>query len=256
MVTTTRHIRPCPSMGCIRKPDQVLGAFLSCAYAGSSLPVLVAVGGPGGTGKSTFARNLAQTIGKDRAVVLPLDDYKTPRAVRSRKNIFGPHPDANEMQMIRDHLETLRQGLPIDKPCYCAVQGQINRFEPFTPARFVIVEGEVSTYRAFRDVIDFAIFIDAHWKTQLNTRLTRDIEQRGYTLEKAIATFLHSNLREFPTYGGLSKNECDIHIHCDDDYTLVIDAVAEIHLSSILKILSSQHKQTPGQATDNAMISS
>ena len=104
---------------------------------------MVAVGGPGGIGKSTFAAALAQTLGE--AVVLGLDD--------------------------------------------------------------------------------FSIFIDAHWRTQLHTRIERDILERGYTPRKAIETFLHSNLLEFETYGASSKNWADVHLHCDAQYRLTAAAI-------------------------------
>ena len=229
------------AIAALYQPHRIIAALLAEQFADPHGVTLIAVGGPGGTGKSTFAQTLADTIGLDKAVVLGLDSYQTPRHVRAGKNLFGPHPEANEMQLIHEHLLRLRQGLPIEKPCYCPDRGQIHQVEPFSPARFVVVEGEVSTYIEFRDAIDLAIFIDSHWKTQLNTRITRDIERRGYTPEKAIATFLQSNLREFPTYGGVSKNWCDLHLHCDDDYTLIIDAVAEKHVPLMQKILPGTH---------------
>jgi uridine kinase len=212
---------------------QVIALALLEKYQSNTGPVLIVVGGPGGIGKSTFAKELALAL--DDAVVLSLDDYKTSRQERKQKNIFGPHPDANEMDLIRTHLGYLRENRTIDKPCYCSERGQIHTYTHFVPKLFVLVEGEVSTYQEFRQHIDFAIFIDSHWKTQLNTRITRDVEERGYTPEKAIATFLHSNLIEFPQYGEESKNWCDVHIHCQSDYSLVIDAVDSENIDLIKK---------------------
>ena len=34
---------------------------------------------------------------------------------------------------------------------------------------------------------DFAIYVDSDWRTQLKTRVTRDIDQRGYSADKAAA---------------------------------------------------------------------
>lgn len=206
------------------EPHDVLAGVLIKIFDGTPRPVLVAVGGPGGVGKSTFAANLARALG--RASVLNLDDYKTPREQRASKNIFGAHPEANEMLLLSAHLLHLRRGEPIEKPLYCREAGRISAYETFTPDRFVIVEGEIATYREFREEIDFSIFIDSDWKTQLNTRLKRDIEQRGYTTRKAIATFLYSNLYEFAEHGAESKNWADVHVHCGEDYSLVIEAVS------------------------------
>ncbi|MFW6457019.1 MAG: dihydrodipicolinate synthase family protein, partial [Planctomycetota bacterium] len=63
-------------------------------------------------------------------------------------------------------------------------------------------------------------------RTQLKTRLERDMDDRNYSLDKAVATFLHSNLREFNEHGAESKNWSDIHLFCSEDYRLRIESVA------------------------------
>jgi uridine kinase len=217
------HVKVAPEAGCGREPHVLLAGPLRRKFAGLVRPVLIAVGGPGGIGKTTFAKNLASELGA--AVVLGLDNYKTPREVREQKKVYGPHPDANEMELLHRHLQQLRQGEAIKKPRYCRVRGRIQSTVTFAPDRFVLVEGEIATYREFHAQMDFSIFIDSHWETQLNTRIRRDIEQRGYSPRKAIATFLYSNLHEFEEYGVESKNWADVHIHCGSDYTLTLDAV-------------------------------
>ncbi|HSR87488.1 MAG TPA: dihydrodipicolinate synthase family protein, partial [Pontiella sp.] len=98
---------------------------------------------------------------------------------------------------------------------------------PYQPARFNILDGETATCRHLRELVDFSIFIDSDWKTQLATRVGRDIEDRGYDREKAISTFLQSNLREFSEYGAESKKWADLHLYCDADYRLEIESVSD-----------------------------
>jgi uridine kinase len=221
--------------------DKVIARALIKKFKGAKRPVLVAVGGPGGIGKSTFAAKLMKDL-KD-AVILPLDDYKKSRDERSRKNIYGPHPEANEVELVLSHLEKLRRGESVDKPIYCREKGKIHLFERFESAGFIIVEGEISTYREFHHLMDFSIFIDSHWKTQLNTRIRRDIEERGYTPKKAIASFLYSNLEEFAEYGEESRKWADVHIHCAEDYTLIIDAVCNKSVSFMIDEVSADLAQ-------------
>lgn len=230
------HIKSNPATGLSAEPHILLAGALRRKFANCERPVLIAIGGPGGIGKTTFAQKLAQEIGD--SVVLGLDDYKSPRKVREEKKIYGPHPDANEMVLLHGHLQQLRRGEPIEKPCYCRERGEIHTNTPFTPDRFVIVEGEIATYREFYAEMDFSIFIDSHWETQLNTRIRRDIEQRGYSPQKAIATFLYSNLHEFAEYGAESKNWADVHIHCDRDYTLTLDAVCSKSAEAVFESVS------------------
>ena len=211
--------------------DKLLAKILKELFGDRDDSVLIAIGGPGGTGKSTLCRDLSVALGD--ASVLTLDDYKTAREFRQNYNIYGPHPDANKLSLIREHLICLKNGARFDRPVYCAEAGDARNSVPFDPGRFNILDGEVSTYREFRDLVDFAIFVDSDWRTQLQTRVSRDIDERGYSRDKAIATFLHSNLREFSEYGAESKKWADLHVHCHDNYRLEVESIAQEHFEGI-----------------------
>ncbi|MCA9423615.1 MAG: hypothetical protein KC994_01005 [Candidatus Omnitrophica bacterium] len=185
-----------------------------------SAPIVVAVGGPGGTGKSFFSRNLAGLLSD--SAVLTLDDYKEARAVRAEKGVYGPHPSANKMDLILDHLVHIKQGKSFDQPVYCSKAGDAATTKRFQPAKFNLLDGEVSTYRDFREWVDFAIYIESDWKTQLMSRVVRDVEERGHTPEKVLTTFLNSNLREFPKYGEPTRSQANLILHCDSDYQVTI----------------------------------
>ena len=208
----------------LRRPvEEILAGLIRRRFGACHTPVLMAVGGPGGTGKSTFSHGLAEQLGS--AVVIRLDDYKTERSIRQEKNVFGPHPEANRLLLLCQNLEQLKRGEETSKPVYNTITGIPDRTELLKPAQYMILDGEVSTYREIRHLIDISVFIDSDWKTQLNTRITRDIEKRNYSRDKAIATFLQSNLREFEEFGAESKSWSDIHLYCGEDYRLTIEAV-------------------------------
>lgn len=204
--------------------EYVLADVIERYFKGTNGPCLIAVGGAGGTGKSTFSKKLAEVL--KNAHVLRLDDYKTCRYFRKERGIFGAHPDANEMDLIGEHLAMIKSDLVIDKPVYCSEAGRAVNTEKYRPTRFNIIEGEVATYKEFSDIIDFHIFIDAHLDTQLQTRLTRDVLQRGYTKEKALATFHGSNINEFRKYGAGTKVWADVVLFCEKDYSLTIEGCA------------------------------
>ena len=222
-----QHVRPRDIEPVRRRAaEDLLGDIIEATFSDSVGPVLIAIGGPGGTGKSWFAGKLAARLGD--AMVLRLDDYKTARADRRQAGIFGPHPDANRMDLITEHLTSIRNGRSFSKPVYDPDSGEARAdAETCQPARFNLIDGEVSTYRRFRDLVMFALFIDSDWRTQLATRLGRDLEDRNYSPEKAVATFLHSNLREFAAHGAESKNWADVHLFCHDDYRLEIESVSK-----------------------------
>lgn len=219
----------------------IVRSIIKSEFANITSPVLIAVGGPGGTGKTTFSRELAEVL--QDAAVLRLDDYKTPRSIRAAQNVFGAHPEANEMELLSKHFGMLKNGKALEKPVYNHDTGIADKVELFTPGKYIILDGEVSTYSEFAVYIDFSIFIDSNWKTQLHTRLNRDINDKNYDKEKAVATFLHSNIREFEEYGAGSKNSADIHIYCESDYRLTLESMSDVLFKKYDSLLGGEYSR-------------
>ncbi len=205
-------------------PEAIIAEALRKKFSSFKRPAMLALSGPGGAGKSTFAENLAENLGN--AAVLALDDYKTSRKERAAKNIYGAHPEANDLALILKHLESLRAGKTVEKPVYCRERGMTGGKKLFPPANFVIAEGETAMFADFKKVTDFSIFIDASFETQLNTRFTRDIAERGYCPRKAGAVFLYSNLIEFVEYGAEGRQRADVLLMCAEDYSLSIERIS------------------------------
>jgi uridine kinase len=79
-------------------------------------PIVLAVGGCSGSGKTTLARELA---GQLDAVLFPLDFYyreltHLSRVERDHYNF--DHPDSLEHDLIVAHVQSLRDGTPINRP--------------------------------------------------------------------------------------------------------------------------------------------
>ncbi|MFP4681418.1 MAG: dihydrodipicolinate synthase family protein [Chitinispirillaceae bacterium] len=216
----------------IRNCEHTIARLLSQKFSEQKIPALIAVGGPGGTGKSSFCKRLQTKL--KACSILTLDDYKFPRKVRQKSGLFGAHPDANDCALVRTHLAALRNGHSIDKPVYDSVTGTTAQTETFRPRSIILLDGEISTYEQWRDLVDFSIFIDSDWRTQLATRITRDIDIRRYTPQKAIRTFLQSNIEEFGEFGKQSKTWADVVLYCRNDYCLQIESVSE-SLKPLLK---------------------
>lgn len=160
-------------------------------------PVLVGVGGPGGSGKSTFAARLAAQLGE--AALLPLDDYRKPRAER-RRGIYGSHPEGNRLELLTDHLQAVRAGGQVDRPIFCRERGAAHDTERLPNADFIIADGEISTHSGVREHFDLRILIHADWRLQWRARMGRDRSERSTSLLKALCLFWTSNLRDYPRH--------------------------------------------------------
>lgn len=209
--------------------EKTVSRIIQESFTQINQPILIAAGGPGGTGKSTFCQKLTKCL--PESTILSLDHYKTPRKNRYHNNLYGAHPKANKIDLLKEHLLLIKENKSFQRPIYDNISGEINSSILYQPTRFNIIDGEISTYEEFMDLIDFSIFIDSHWKTQLNTRITRDINERNYSPEKAISTFLFSNLREFKKFGAHTKAWADIILFCNADYSLKIEEISSSKLS-------------------------
>jgi len=223
-----------------RSVEILMSECIQKVFDDQSGPILIAIGGPGGTGKTTFSQKLAKRL-KD-ADVLSLDHYKTPREDRIKSKLYGSHPDANRVTLIHRHLAQIRAGQAFDSPVYNTQTGVADSQKRYHPRRFNILDGEISVYREFRDLVDFTIFIDSDWKTQLNTRLFRDIQDRGFSREKVIRIFLQSNLKDFVQYGAEAKNWADVHLYCESDYRLIVESVSKELYTQFEDLFSSDLK--------------
>ncbi len=218
------------------KPERVIAEVLNCFFKDRCEPVFVAVGGPGGSAKTTFSTKLASLL--PDASIINLDNYKKPRKQRIELGLWGPHPDANRIDLVIEHLRELRAGNSIEVPIYDLESGEFPYTASYSPDSFNIMEGEIATCAQLKDMIDFSIFIDSDLKTQLKTRLGRDMRERGHSYEKAVTNFLKSNIQEFGQYGAQGKSWADVHIYCDDDYNLVLEAVNNKYLRLFNSVIS------------------
>lgn len=170
-------------------------------------PLIVAIGGPGGTGKSTFTKSLMRDLPK--VAHLSLDDFRLPRARRAAMGLYGSHPDGNDLKRLRRCIALARRGLSFAAPVFDQKAGETLSIRQVEPQPILLCDGEIAAHDALGDLFDHLIIVTAHWRTQLDTRLGRDISRRAHSLEKAIDVFLNSNLRDYPRFSGSAHSRAD-----------------------------------------------
>ena len=155
---------------------------------------ILGVAGGSGSGKSTVTEHIVNSIGRDKVVVIMQDYYYKDLAhltLEQRKKINFDHPDAFDWELLKQHIDCLYNGIPIEMPTYDYVE-YTRKKETITvlPAQVVIFEGIFALMDAdLRKLMALKIFVDTAPDIRFIRRLTRDIESRGRSVESVIKQY-------------------------------------------------------------------
>jgi phosphoribulokinase len=143
--------------------------------------------GNSAAGKTTLAGGLADIIGRERCALICADDYhRFTRLERLAQGLSPADPRNNHLDILEQHLWTLRTGKPILKPVYDHATGLLTRPEYVEPKPYVIVEGLLCyNTRGLRDCFDVKLYLEPDERLRERWKLERDVLARGYALEEA-----------------------------------------------------------------------
>jgi uridine kinase len=155
---------------------------------------IIGICGGSGSGKTTIVRKISEVI-TDFAFI-PQDSYYKSASFISNSNITAfnfDHPDAFDNALLIEHLDALKAGRSVEMPTYDFVRNVRTEEKVHVGAsRLVIFEGiMIFTNKDVRDRIDLKIFVDTPDDIRFIRRLTRDIKERGRTVDSVIEQYLN-----------------------------------------------------------------
>ncbi len=155
---------------------------------------IIGIAGGTGSGKSTFTNRLKAHFG-DRITVMYHDSYYKPHddlPLAERQQINYDHPDSLETDLLIQHLKALRAGHAVDCPTYdFAHHTRAKDIVHVEPSRVIIVEGILILQDPrLCDLFDIKIFVEADADERILRRVTRDIKERGRSLENIMEQYL------------------------------------------------------------------
>jgi uridine kinase len=158
-------------------------------------PFVIGIAGGTGSGKTTVARRIYESLHLDSAVFLDQDSYYRDLAhlpLKERRQLNFDHPDALDNELLVQHLRALVERRPIAKPTYDFIaHTRADATISVEPRDIVLVEGILLFVEPrLRDLFDLKIFVDAEADVRFIRRLRRDIEVRGRSLESVIEQYL------------------------------------------------------------------
>ena len=158
-------------------------------------PFLIGIAGGTGSGKTTVARRLYESLDLESAAFLDQDAYYRDLAhltLEERQRVNFDHPESLDNDLLIAHLQALLEGRPIDKPVYDFTR---HTRSPETirvaPRHVVLVDGILLFVDArLREMFDLKIFVDTEADVRFIRRLRRDVEQRSRSVESVIEQYL------------------------------------------------------------------
>ena len=159
--------------------------------------MIIGICGGTGSGKTTIARKIVQTVGRDNVVLVEQDSYYRNLAdmpLDERHQANFDHPDSIDSEMLVNHLKRLKSGQSIEMPIYDFVTHvRSDKTEHIDPQPVVIVEGIlIFAEPRVLDLLDFRIFVDTPDDIRLIRRLRRDINERGRSFEQTLWQYEHT----------------------------------------------------------------
>ncbi len=157
-------------------------------------PVLVAIGGGSGSGKSTIAKWISAQLSQLKVQIISEDDYYHSNE-DEKAHLEGFNFDEitrKDHVLLYQHVCALKAGGSIEKPMYdfTTHKRKVERTVVY-PSELIIIEG---THILYNDNIikevDISVYIDVPDDIRLARRILRDIDERGRKTHDVISQYL------------------------------------------------------------------
>ncbi len=164
---------------------------------GDSIGLIIGISGGTGSGKTTVANRILETVSARDVVFIQQDSYylnikDLPLGFRNLANF--DHPDAIDNDLLVYHIRKLKAGDSVDLPVYdFRTHTRLSETLRVEPKPIVIVEGIlIFTDPRLLEQLDIKVFVDTPDDIRFIRRLRRDVAERGRTVEFVIEQYLNT----------------------------------------------------------------
>lgn len=178
--------------------------------------IVIGIAGGTGSGKSTITKKLIQRFGNDVSVIHHDNYYKAHHNMpyEERCKLNYDHPNAFDTDLLIRAVEDLKNGLEVTCPVYdFTIHDRSEETVIVRPARVIIVEGIlIFESRELCSLMDIKLYVDTDADVRILRRITRDVRDRGRSLESVIDQYLQTVKPMHEQFVEPSKKNADIII--------------------------------------------
>lgn len=195
--------------------------------------LIIGIAGGTGCGKTTVVNQILNELPEGEVGVISQDSYysdTTHLTYEERIKINFDHPRSIDFDLLIDHLQQLKTGVPIHQPIYSFVKHNRTGDTILThPRKVMIVEGIlILTNPEARKLFDIKIFVHTDTDERLIRRLKRDIQERGRDLDEVLSRYLNTLKPMHDQFIEPMKEYADIIIPNNKYNTVAVNIVKTI----------------------------
>ncbi|MDO5787919.1 MAG: uridine kinase [Fusobacterium sp.] len=192
--------------------------------------IIIGVAGGSGSGKTTVANNLVKAFKAEDAVLVEQDAYYREllnMSIEEKAKVNFDHPDSIEFELLRKHLEMLKEGKSIDRPIYdFTTHSRKEGAVRINSSKIIIVEGIlIFAVPEIRELLDVKIFVDTDADEMILRRIERDMNERGRSFESVKNQYLTTVKPMFLEFCEPSKRYADVIIPRGGENKVAIDMI-------------------------------
>jgi uridine kinase len=185
--------------------------------------MIIGICGGSGSGKTTLLREIANEYVELKPTVFSLDNYYKPiteQIIDENDQHNFDLPSALNRELAFGDLRNLKNGKPIEvKEYFFNAPPNKHVLITLQPSRLIIVEGLfVFHYKELLDLMDYSIFMEVNLDTQLDRRLYRDEETRGYSREAILYQWNNHVVPCYDKYLAPYKKNADFSFENDSNF--------------------------------------
>jgi uridine kinase len=200
-------------------------------------PFVIGICGGSGSGKTTLLRRISEVLEAYTPSVFSMDNYYYPIELQQKDPqgiVNFDLPTALDEQKLSDDLDKLISGQPIEvKEYFFNAPPDKHVLLTIHSSPVIIVEGLfLFYYKKVIEHVNFSIYVDVDHATQLDRRIYRDQETRGYKRSDIIYQWDNHVLPCYERYIEPYKQGADFIYrndqHADHDFLILKERLQEL----------------------------
>jgi uridine kinase len=158
--------------------------------------VIIGIAGGSGSGKTTITDEINRVFANKVSILMQDNYYKNfhKLSFEERSKINYDHPNSFDSEVFIEHIETLKNKIPIEMPVY-DFKNHIRSADTILvqPTDIIIIEGIlIFDNMKLRKLMDIKIFVDTDADIRILRRIQRDMKDRGRDLDSVINQYLET----------------------------------------------------------------